>query len=94
MKIYHYPPIVSPDSIEYVPIQGAIPPRLHPGYVADKANAWRQVSEWEPCSHRQIDVRERKCGAAFLTMLCQCEGCPLNKRIVTMNDCEGCPHAK
>lgn len=91
--IYHYPPTVTEEAIEYAPIQGVIPPRTHPGYHKDKANPWRQISDWEPCSKRLVHMRPRECGRALLTYYCRCEGCPLYKKMLNVADCDGCEHA-
>lgn len=90
--IYHFPPTVTDNAIEYAPIQGVIPPRTHIGYRKDKANPWRQISEWEPCSKRVADMRPRACGRALISYTCMCEGCPLYKHMLGPVDCDGCKH--
>lgn len=92
--IYHYPPTLTPDAIEYAPMQGAAPPPAHVGYRIDPLNPWRQTSEWRPCSARQVGMRPRKCGRALLTMICNCERCPLKGRIIKPDDCEDCDNAQ
>lgn len=91
--MYHYPPKVEGDTIEYAPIKGLVPPPTHVGYVRDPANLWRQTSEWRPCADRNLSMRPRKCGRALITMYCQCRACPLFGRIVKPDDCEDCDHA-
>jgi hypothetical protein len=91
--IYHFPPTVTADAIEYAPIKGVSPPKVHIGYKRDPQNPWRQINEWEPCSKREAHMRPRECGRALITYYCQNTDCPLFKRILNPADCGLCNHA-
>ena len=88
-------PTISVESVTYEPVPGLQPPSSHPGYVRDKTNPWRQVSEWNECRHRQITARQRgQCGRALITKLCQCDECPLKGMIVKPENCDFCEYAE